>query len=439
MANITEKVVDGVVYTYDQEAKNPLGLRTKKLAWAGKLVYDVNKKAPNVPEDDGEEPSPGPSVAKPTFSPSAGNIDKNASVTISCSTSGAEIYYTTNGSEPSKSSTKYTSAITITADITIKAIAYATIEGEEYASSVATAAYVVVMPTVATPTFSPAAGNIEKGSEVTINCSTTGATIHYTTDGSAPTESSPVYSGAIAINSTTTIKAIAIKEDYKNSAVATASYTVVLPTVATPTFSPNGGSVAAGTEVTIACTTDGAEIHYTTDGSAPTSSSPVYSSPIAINSAITLKAIAIKEGYNNSGVKSANFTVALYAYAGAYNNPEETDDASDFRPTTEDIDLQWLENLAMVDKFVATKKEYGGMGDEKPFPGIDEDDPGYGGRAVWAYPASFGDITSYIQNSSTQAITNSFTKLTPVINGVNYNVYVLSDWVADKNLKYAFV
>lgn len=229
MANITEKVIDGVIYTYDQEAKNPLGLRTKKLAWTGKLVYDVNKKAPNIPEDDGEEPSPGPSVSKPTFSPSAGNIDKNATVAISCSTSGAEIYYTTDGSEPSKSSTKYTSAITITADITIKAIAYATIEGEEYASSVAIAAYVVVMPTVATPTFSPAAGNIEKGSEVTIACTTDGATIHYTTDGSAPTESSPVYSGAIAINSTTTIKAIAVKEDYNDSAVATASYTVVLP------------------------------------------------------------------------------------------------------------------------------------------------------------------------------------------------------------------
>ena len=433
MANITEKVVDGVVYTYDQEAKNPLGLRTKKLAWAGKLVYDVNKKAPNIPEDDGEEPSPGPSVSKPTFSPSAGNIDKNATVTISCSTSGAEIYYTTDGSEPSKGSTKYTSAITITADITIKAIAYATIEGEEYTSSVATAAYVAVMPTVATPKFSPTAGVIEKGSEVTITCTTDFVTIHYTTDGSTPTESSLEYTGAITMNSTATIKAIAVKEGYNNSAVATASYTVNTPTVANPTFSPNGGVVDSGDTVTITCATDGADIYYTDDGSTPSASSTKYTGAITITSAKTIKAIAIKEGYNDSSVISKAFTIKMYKYAGVFNNPDED---TDIEPTSADITSEWLENLTNVTKLVATSKAYGGDGDEKSFTGISEDN---GGRVIYSYPSSLGDLTHFIQNGSRQEIGNSFDKLTSTINGVQYTTYVLRNMNASPTLKYAFV
>ncbi len=81
-----------------------------------------------------------------------------------------------------------------------------------------------------------------------------------------------------------------------------------LETVATPTFTPEAGEVEAGTEVTIA-TTEGATIYYTTDGTTPTEESAVYSAPIAITEAMTIKAIAVKEGMTNSAVATAAYTI----------------------------------------------------------------------------------------------------------------------------------
>ena len=80
-------------------------------------------------------------------------------------------------------------------------------------------------------------------------------------------------------------------------------------TVATPTFSPVAGAVVAGTKVSINCSTDGAAIHYTTDGTDPTSSSATYSTPIVINEAQTIKAIAVKAGMTNSVIATADYTV----------------------------------------------------------------------------------------------------------------------------------
>ena len=82
-------------------------------------------------------------------------------------------------------------------------------------------------PTCATPTFSPAAGVFTSAQNVTISTTTEDATIYYTEDGSTPTASSTPYTGAIAVSSTTTIKAIAVKEGNNNSSVASATYTII--------------------------------------------------------------------------------------------------------------------------------------------------------------------------------------------------------------------
>ena len=81
--------------------------------------------------------------------------------------------------------------------------------------------------TCATPTFSPAGGLYTSAQNVTISTTTTGASIYYTTDGSTPTASSTPYTGAIAVNATTTIKAIAVKEGNNNSTVASATYLIL--------------------------------------------------------------------------------------------------------------------------------------------------------------------------------------------------------------------
>ncbi len=79
--------------------------------------------------------------------------------------------------------------------------------------------------TVSTPTFSLAGGTYTTAQTVTITCSTSGATIYYTTNGSKPSTSSTMYNGAITISETTTLKAIAIK-DGTESSVAEATYTI---------------------------------------------------------------------------------------------------------------------------------------------------------------------------------------------------------------------
>ena len=79
--------------------------------------------------------------------------------------------------------------------------------------------------------------------------------------------------------------------------------------VATPVFNPAGGAVEAGTKVTITTATEGANIFYTTDGTEPTIASTQYTGEIEITAAVTIKAIAVKEGFNDSSVATAAYTI----------------------------------------------------------------------------------------------------------------------------------
>lgn len=145
------------------------------------------------------------------------NISGNTAI-ITCATSGATIKYTTDGSTPSASNgSTYSSAITLSASCTIKAVA---IKSGMTTSSVASQSYTAPV-TVTTPTITI------NGSSVTITAES-GATLRYTTDGSTPSASS-----GTAVNSNTvtftpsgdcTIKAVAIKSNVVSS-VASQSYT----------------------------------------------------------------------------------------------------------------------------------------------------------------------------------------------------------------------
>ena len=149
--------------------------------------------------------------------------------------------------------------------------------------------------TVATPVI------IISGNSATITCATSGATIRYTTNGSTPTSSSTQYTGAITLSGATTIKAIAIK-DGVSSSVATQSYTPA--SVAAPTITINGNSCTMSAE-------SGATIYYTLNGSNPTTSSSQYSSAVTLQSACTVKAIAVKSGVSSS-VASQPFVPLVY-------------------------------------------------------------------------------------------------------------------------------
>lgn len=84
----------------------------------------------------------------------------------------------------------------------------------------------VTPDTAATPTFSVAPGEVEQGTVVEILCETEGAVIHFTVDGTEPTADSDVYTDAIVIEEDMTIKAMAMREGWNDSSVATAVYTV---------------------------------------------------------------------------------------------------------------------------------------------------------------------------------------------------------------------
>ncbi|MBQ9465954.1 MAG: chitobiase/beta-hexosaminidase C-terminal domain-containing protein [Muribaculaceae bacterium] len=193
-------------------------------------------------------------------------------------------------------------------------------EGSSKAGQFCIQSFTVTTPsssaTVDTPTFSPVGGTYTSAQSVTINCTTSDATIHYTTDGTTPTSSSATYSSAINVSETTTIKAIAVKSGMTNSEVATATYTINLPQVETPTFSPAAGTYTSAQSVTINCATSGATIYYTTDGSTPTTSSATYSGAISVSSTTTIKAIAVKNDMTDSEVASATYTIEAGSSGG---------------------------------------------------------------------------------------------------------------------------
>ncbi len=165
-----------------------------------------------------------------------------------------------------------------------------------------------VTPTAATPILSPASGTFTSAQSVTLADSTAGASIYYTVDGSTPTTGSTLYSKAIAVSSTMTIKAIAAASGYLNSASASGTYTINLPVAATPSFSPAPGSYTSAQSVMLSDSTAGTSIYYTTDGSTPTAGSTLYSSAIEVSSSTIIRAMAVASDYSSSEVATGVYT-----------------------------------------------------------------------------------------------------------------------------------
>ena len=160
-------------------------------------------------------------VATPAITPNGGELKYgNNTVSIACDTDGATIYYTIDGTEPTTSSTKYTGAFTLSSNATVKAIAVKTGWNN---SSVASASFTYTVETVANPVIAPNGGEIEAGTTISISCATSGATIYYSTNGAEPTT---VYSAPFALNEAATVKAVAKKTGWNNSATAQASFTI---------------------------------------------------------------------------------------------------------------------------------------------------------------------------------------------------------------------
>ena len=161
-------------------------------------------------------------AAAPVFSPGTGSYTSTQSVTITDATPGVTIYYTTNGTTPTTSSTIYKAGpIMVSNSETLRAIAIAT----NYSpSAVAWAGY--YFPT-AKPTFGLASGTYATPQMVTITDATPGATIYFTSDRSWPSKTSAIYTSPLTVSSTETIKALALAPGDTTSPLGEASYTIL--------------------------------------------------------------------------------------------------------------------------------------------------------------------------------------------------------------------
>ncbi len=245
----------------------------------------------------------------PSFSPNGGAYSAAKSVTMTHSTPGSQIYYTTDGSDPTASSRLYQGPVTISESCVLKARAL--IDGRVW-SPVRCATFTIGATALTAPTFSPyasASGTVFTSMKsVTITyAADPSAPIYYTTDGSEPTEASARYTGPITIDTTTTLKARA-RVGSTWTPTRTGVYDI---RYAAPSFSLSSGTYTPPKTVTIRHSLAGVLIYYTVDGSDPMDSASrvAYVGPITLTESCTLKARVLVNGHAWSALKSAVYTM----------------------------------------------------------------------------------------------------------------------------------
>ena len=163
----------------------------------------------------------------------------------------------------------------------------------------------------AAPTFLPGGGTYSTAQTVAISESTPGATIYYTTDGTTPTTSSAVYTGAITVSTSETVNAIAVTTGYYNSSVSSATYAISSPVVVSVT--PTSGALSGGQAQQFSASVTGASNTAVTWSISPTaagtiSSAGLYVAPSVIANQLTVTITATSQA---DTTKSASATITL--------------------------------------------------------------------------------------------------------------------------------
>ncbi|HVN44079.1 MAG TPA: chitobiase/beta-hexosaminidase C-terminal domain-containing protein [Steroidobacteraceae bacterium] len=131
-----------------------------------------------------------------------------------------------------------------------------------------------------------------------------------TGSGAADARTFSVYGYSFALNPAKTVTSLTLPKT-RNVVVLAIDLTAAVapPPAAAPSFKPAPGTYGTAQSVTLTSSTSGASIYYTTDGSAPTPSSSLYTAPIVVGSSTTLKAIATANGYSASPVASGTYVI----------------------------------------------------------------------------------------------------------------------------------
>ena len=267
-----------------------------------------------------------------TPSKAAGSYTTAQSVTLAVKDdvdSAPVIYYTTDGTTPLKSSSKYSSGtkLAISKNTTLRTLAMDA-QGNWQRQIFK---YVIGSDTTApVAATSPAAGTYTSAQSVTLSVTDavdTAPTLYYTTDGSTPTTSATKYSSGtkLAISKSTTIKTLAVDAS-GNSKVQSFLFTINSDTTAPVlSVSPAAGSYSSTQSVTLSASdeTDSAPtIYYTTDGTTPTTASSQFTgSAISVADTgaevdMTIKAMAVDAAGNQSAVASYAYAIATSGGSG---------------------------------------------------------------------------------------------------------------------------
>ncbi len=156
----------------------------------------------------------------PVITPIDGSTFDWAGQVVSIDWQGEDgvLRYTIDGSDPTSESPVYEGPFTLVDSTVVKAKAF----GDQFFdSAVVTANITRVWTDVAIPQIEAANSFTGSKTKIVISCATEGATIRYTLDGSAPDSNSEVYAGPFYVTDGCTVKAYAVKYDYRDSAVAT--------------------------------------------------------------------------------------------------------------------------------------------------------------------------------------------------------------------------
>jgi len=227
--------------------------------------------------------------------------------------------------------------------------------------------------------------------------------------------SSPQYSVPITLNTTTTLKAKGWVRGQGVSLVKTAVYTIT-PVVADPTFSPAPGTYNTPQTVSISCSTSGAVIRYTTNGSVPIESSTQYVSPLSVNDDIVIKAKAFKTNWTPSNTVTAQYVISSIIYVswtstgGTYNGLSWTTayhSIADAINTANDGDQIWVASGSYSER-ITTKSGvglYGGFaGNETTLESRD-----YCANEVSISGGDAGVVVTVPQSASNTTIIDGFT------------------------------
>ncbi|MEK7412903.1 MAG: Calx-beta domain-containing protein, partial [Planctomycetota bacterium] len=245
-----------------------IGDKTVQVTLAAGTGYAINAPSAATITVHGRQP-----VATPTIDLAAGTYN-NVIVATATIASGAQGYYTLDGSAPDQSSTLITGPITIDRNATLTVRTFQT---GYLPSNPVSATYILQ---AATPVLSPASGSSGLTPFiVTATSASSGVEFHVTTDGTTPTAASPILpsSGIALSDGNITVSVIAVRSNWNSSGVTSASYVVTLPQAAAPILSPVSGTTATGSlTLTATSPSAGTTLCYTTDGSVPQSNGLVW-------------------------------------------------------------------------------------------------------------------------------------------------------------------